>query len=97
MLVILDVNDPSIKVCPAQGSLGFEREIQNAIQTWIALAYLHVASQWERSTSSNISSSKVTNLQQWLEISTACVKNIHVRIEQPYQSHIPVTNKEVRL
>ena len=92
VVMTLDVDDQSI--CGLNDS---SETIQNALQTWIALAYLQVSQQYDinSNASSNINSSKVTTLQQWLEITTISIKNIHIRIEHPYTSHIPLSDSKV--
>ena len=84
----LDIDDQSIRNYDQNDTSEVQHMIQNAIQTWIALAYLQIVQQYE-SSASNISSSKVTTLQQWLEITTVSIKNVHIRLEHSYTCHIP--------
>lgn len=82
------ISDVIVMVSKGDEEAAAPSEVHRALQTWISMMYMYCFNT-EGASQSNIPSSKVKDLQVWLDVLSVSISNVHVRVEDSCRTHIP--------
>jgi hypothetical protein len=82
------VSDVILMVSKGDEEAATPSEVHQALQTLISMMYIYFFNT-EGASQSNIPSSKVKDLQVWLDVLSVSISNVHVRVEDNCKTHIP--------